>query len=45
MDRTESFRDLFGTWASEDLREFTERTADLLPNDPHFDHVEGLRRG
>jgi len=33
-DRTESFRDLFGTWDEDDLREFKERVADFDRVDP-----------
>jgi len=34
IDRTESFRDLFGTWDKKDLREFNKRVSDLDRVDP-----------
>ena len=29
IDRTDSFRDLFGTWGEKDVSEFNERSSDL----------------
>jgi plasmid stability protein len=38
IDRTEAFRDLYGTWKEEELREFKARIAEFERIDPTWIH-------